>query len=226
MKKEKKKGPVKLLSRRRLAVRRILIAAAVYVLITHLTVVGVLFPRQGLYVNEELMGAGHGRVVARDWTPEFYWNMLVYLSENENATMLSGTRLTYLGWMDAFGVPVDCSKEQPVYGGYWYLSRSEKNRRMLYFFGRVDDPEITAVEVQAQYEVYEDGKARRMMAFSAYTPQDEWMEKEGRRYFLIRSWPLEWPYESSMYPVLIGYGENGTEITRMELEEGTYSYFN
>ena len=221
---KKKDNRVKLLSRRRLAVKRILTAAAAYLLVTHFTVVGVLFPRHAIYVNEEIMGTGHGRVVTRDWAPDFMWNMLVYLTENENAALLSATYLSPLGWMDGFGVPLDCSKEQPVYGASWTCSRDDK--KMTYFVGRVDNPDIAAVEVQMLFDDYDSGADWQFKRFSAYIPREDWIVKDGKSYFLTRSRLLEWPQNAIPYPVLIGYDEDGTEIVRMDLKDGTYSTYN
>lgn len=224
---KKKESVVKLLSRRRLAVRRILIASAVYVLITYFVGFGILFPSQSLYMNEELMGTGRTHVIARYTAPEIYKTLQIYFSENEHVTMLSGTHLTYLGWMDAFGVPVDCSKEAPMYAGQWWLYRQDKGY-VLYIFGRVDDPEIAYVEVEMQYEAPPPPGGQgsyRLTAHTVSSQRSEWIEKNGRSYFLIRELPEEWPYEFSIYPAVVGYNADGTEVIRLEDIEGASSYY-
>ncbi|MCI9332862.1 MAG: hypothetical protein HFG05_11965, partial [Oscillibacter sp.] len=95
MKKEKREI---LPSRRRRTVRRVLIAAAAVLLVNRIFLIGLLFPIQALRHIEERAGTGRTAVVCRDWAPEIYKTGLVYLTENENVTMLSAVRLSFYGW--------------------------------------------------------------------------------------------------------------------------------
>ena len=90
MKKEKKG---RLSSRRKRSLRRVLIAAAAVLLVNRIFLIGLLFPIQALRHIEERTGTGRTAVVCREWTPEIYKTGLVYLTENENVTMLSAVRL-------------------------------------------------------------------------------------------------------------------------------------
>lgn len=218
MKKEKQ------FSRRRRALRRVLLAAVLLFLVNHLLLTGLLFPIQAIRHNEERLGTGRTAVVCRDWAPEIHRSHLIYLTESENVTLLSGTYLTYLGWMDSFGVPVDCAEAAPIHGGSWNMGRGDKPS-LFYVFGRVDDPEIEKVEVQVQYEDWENGEARRT-AFAWESPREDWKKKDGRFYFLFQKYPMDWSvYPASIHPVAIGYDADGNEIARAELDQGASTYF-
>ena len=89
----------------------------------------------------------------------------MYLTENKNVTMLSGARLTLCGWMENFGVPLDCTEEEPIHGGWWGMSRQGRDP-LFYVFGRVDDPRIDLLTVQVWYEDWAGFKAVRRDIFS------------------------------------------------------------
>ena len=57
--------------------------------------------------------------------------------------------------------------------------------------------------------------------------REDWMEKEGRRYFLFRTYPpFDWSgYRSAFYLVAIGYDAGGEEIAYVELEQGASSSY-
>lgn len=222
MKKEKRQ---KLPSRRKRTLRRILIAAAAVLLVNRLLLIGLLFPIQAVRHTEERMGTGRTSVVCREWVPEIHWSQLLYLTENEHVTMLSGAQMSPFGWMDAFGVPLDCSEEAPIYGGWWSIDSNDE-QSVYYVFGRIDNPDITYVKVQAQYEDSKTGEVVRRTAFEWGSSREDWAEKDGRRYFLLRKYPMDWgEYPSPIYPVAIGYDASGNEIARAELDEGASSHF-
>lgn len=54
----------------------------------------------------------------------------------------------------------------------------------------------------------------------------ELMEQSGRRYFLVKD-RGEWDTDryNRLRPILLGFDESGSEILRMEIEEGIYSYY-
>lgn len=212
-------------SRRRQALRYAFRAVITLLLVNHFLLIGLLFPIQAIRQNEEREGTGRTAVVLRDWAPELYWSHLIYLTESENATMLSGAYLTYLGWMGGFGVPVDCSEPAPVYGGWWSLNRQDKPG-LFYVFGRIDDPDIAYIKVQVQYEDWTSGEPVRRTAFEWGISRENWAEKDGRYYFLCRKSPMDWSeYSSPVQPVAVGYDKDNREIARTELEQGASSHF-
>lgn len=214
-----------LYSRRRGALRYAVRAAATLFLVNHFLLTGLLLPIQAIRRGEERLGTGRTAVVLRDRAPEVHRSHLIYLTESENVTMLSGAYLTILGWSDGFGVPVDCSEAAPVYGGYWSLS-PKKGQSLFYVFGRIDGPDIESLEVQAQYEDWESGGPVRHTAFSWTSRRADWAEKDGQYYFLFRKYPVDWSaYPSSIYPVAIGYDGSGNEVARTELDQGASAFF-
>ena len=211
--------------RRRKALRRILIAAAALFVVNHVFLVGLLFPIQAIHRNEERMGTGRTATVCRDWTPELRWSHLVYLTENENVTLLSGAYLDWLGWTDGFGVPVDCSKEAPMHGGYWYLNHDDT--QVLYIFGRVDDPAIVRIKVVGEYvDFQETDLPAKEMQMELASEAADWMEKDGRRYFLFKTVNYgknTWGYFD---PEVIGYDKYYYEVARMNINEAASTIYN
>ena len=212
------------LNRKRLALRRLVTAAVLMVLINHFFLLGSIFPRQCIWNLEERKGVRHTSVVARDWTPEIHKTHLVYLTENEETTLFGSTYLSLYGWFEGFSVALDCSEEAPLYAGRSYMSRDDG--KVWYFFGRVDDPAIETVTVSLCAEEYDSES-------HAYTGREvrrlttaELTEKDGRRYFLLRD-SGEWDNDigSSPRPVAIGYDSDGNEVARMDIEQGNASYF-
>ena len=136
----------KLRSRRRTALRRILIAAAAYLIVTCVLGTGVFFPTQIIRQNEERHGTGRTSIVAWDWEPEIHQTQMLYLTGNEHVTFLIGSYRTFLGWMSNFTSAVDCSKEEPLYASQISVSTFGRNPKdFFYYYGRVDDPEIRCV---------------------------------------------------------------------------------
>lgn len=213
-------------TRKKTAFRRILMGVTALLLVNHFLLVGLVLPIQAVRRFEEREGAGRTRVVCRDWAPEVHWSHLNYLSGNENVTMLSGAYLHVYGWTDAFGSVVDCSEPAPLHGG-WCSQTANDELSLYYVFGRIDDPEIVDLQIQAQYEDWESGEAVRRTAFAWGSPREDWLEKDGRRYFLFRKYPLDWgAYPSPIYPVAIGYDAAGNEVARRELyDNGSSSHF-
>lgn len=212
-------------SRRRQALRYAVRAVIALFLVNHFLLMGLLFPIQAIRRGEERMGTGRTTVVLRDRAPEVHRSHLIYLTESENVTMLSGAYLTILGWTGGFGVPVDCSEAAPIYGGYWSMSR-EGGQSLYYVFGRIDDPGIAYLKVRVQYEDWTTGADIRRTAFEWGSSRESWAEKDGRCYFLFRKYPMDWSsYPSPIYPIAIGYDAEGNEIVRTELDQGAFSYF-
>lgn len=222
MKKEKREV---LPSRRRRTARRVLIAALAVLLVNRVLLIGLLFPIQAIRHNEERLGTDRTAVICRDWVPEIYKTGLVYLTENEKVTLLSGTHLEPYGWMDSFGVPVDCTEEAPIHGGWWAMSREGRDS-LFYVFGRVDDPGIDLLTVQVWYEDWASGESVRRDAFSWGLAREDLLEKDGRYYFLIKNYPVDFgEYTSSLKTTVTGVDLEGNVIAEVELEEGASSFY-
>ena len=220
-----KRKEKRLSSRRRRTLRRVLIAAVTLFLVNRIFLVGLLFPIQAVRRCEERESTGRTNLVCREWTPEIYKTGLVYLTENEKVTLLSGTRLTLYGWMDNFGVPVDCSEPAAVHGGWWAMSR-EGRGSLLYVFGRVDDPDIDLLTVQVWYEDWSSGVPVRRNAFSWGLEREDLLEKDGRYYFLIKNYPVDFgEYTSNLSTTVTGVDLAGNVIAEVELDGGASSSY-
>ena len=112
-------------SRKRTALRRTAIAAAVIFCVNFFMHIGLLLPIQAIWQLEEREGARHTPVVTRDWAPEIHKTHLVYLMENDETTLFGSTYLSVYGWFAGFSVALDCSEEAPLYAGRSYMSRDD-----------------------------------------------------------------------------------------------------
>ena len=212
------------LNRKRLALRRLVTAAVLMVLINHFFLLGSIFPRQCIWNLEERKGVRHTSVVARDWTPEIHKTHLVYLTENEETTLFGSTYLSLYGWFEGFSVALDCSEEAPLYAGRSYMGRDDRN--VWYFFGRVDDPAIETVEISLRSQEWNEAAQAPLYREIRCLTAEDFRGKGGRRYFLLRD-SGEWDNEtcSSPQPAAIGYDRFGNEVARVDIEQGNASYF-
>lgn len=210
-------------SRRRRTLRRVLIAAAAVLLVNRIFWVGFLFPIQAIRYNEEHAGTGRTAVVCRKWVPEIFKTGLVYLTENENVTMLSGTYLSFCGWTNIYGVPLDCGPEAPIHAGWWSLVRLEEAGR-FYVFGRVDDPDIDWMEVyfmRPDDPLGEERIGRAHGNYGVHRGDGGWMGKDGRSYFLFEADLVDWSeYPTGLRAVAVGYDEDRNVVAQVDLEEG------
>ena len=212
--------------RKRKALRRIAAAALLLVLINHVFLIGLLFPIQAIRHNEERMGVGWTSVVCRDWSWEIGWNYLAYLTQSEEITMLSGANLGFLGWTNHFGVPLDCSGDAPLYGGWWSVNRGG-DRTLLYAFGRIDDPAVSRLRIEVQYVEADEttGTVFRTNHFAWSSQRENWVETNGHTYFLSRkNLSDRGKYSGISEMVAIGYDGEGNEIVRQELETGASAH--
>lgn len=206
-----KRKEKRLSSRRRRTLRRVLVAAVTLFLVNRIFLVGLLFPIQAVRHCEERAGTGRTAVVYRDWAPEIYKTGLVYLTENEKVTMLSAVRLSLYGWMEVYGVPLDCTVEGPIHGGWWTLYRKEEPSQ-FYVFGRIDDPDIDRLNIL--WTIEGDGDSDMWVV----SDSGEWMERDGRRYFLCSFGNAN--AAAYKFPLVVGCDEAGKEIARIGLEHG------
>lgn len=207
MKRKEKRLP----SRRRRTLRRVLMAAVTLFLVNRIFLVGLLFPIQAVRRCEEREDTGRTNLVCRDWAPEIYKTGLVYLTENENVTMLSAVRLSFYGWIEVYGVPLDCTVEGPIHGGWWMLYRKEEPSQ-FYVFGRIDDPDIDRLNIL--WTIEGDGDSDMWVV----SDSEEWMERDGRRYFLCSFGNAN--AAAYKFPLVVGCDKAGKEIARIGLEHG------
>ena len=206
-----KRKEKRLSSRRRRTLRRVLAAAVTLFLVNRIFLVGLLFPIQAVRRCEEREDTGRTNLVRREWAPEIYKTGLVYLTENEKVTMLSAVRLSFYGWMEVYGVPLDCTVEGPIHGGWWTLYRKEEPSQ-FYVFGRIDDPDIDRLNIL--WTIEGDGDSDMWVV----SDSREWIERDGRRYFLCSFGNAN--AAAYKFPLVVGCDEAGKEIARIGLEHG------
>ena len=214
----------RLLTRRRAALRHIALCLTLMLLIQHVMHLGLLLPIQTVRQQEERAGIRHTRVVERRWTPEVQRTNLAFLTENDQATLFSSCHLTLYGWMANFHVAVDCTGEEPLYGGFAFQYGDEE--RAWYGFGRVDDPEIQRVELSLQSQMWDSAAQSYYMEEVRRLTDIPLEEQSGRRYFLVKD-SGEWDSEKYSTPqvVVIGYDSHGNELFRTEIEDWIATMF-
>ncbi len=211
-------------SRKRAALRYMAIAVVAISCVNFFMHIGLLLPVQAIWQLEERAGAKHTSVVTRDWAPEIHRTHLVYLTENENTTLFGSTYLTVYGWMAAFGVALDCTEGAPLYAGRSFMSRDDG--KVWYFFGRVDDPVIETVEISIRTNEYDSQSHAYVGDEVRRITNVELLEKDGRRYFLVRD-SGEWDNDAHSVPrpVVIGCDGQGKEVVSLDISEGNSSSF-
>lgn len=214
-------------TRRRRALRRLVLAAAVLLLSNHLLGVGLLLPVQAVRQVEERQGAPHGAVLDRLWTPEIHRTHLVYLTASEKAVTIADTYLSVYGWIGGFGWSLDCTTGEPLYAGEMTMYRDEREGTVCCYYGRVDDPTIETVMISVRGELYDETtktayweEAARLTA----EPED-FLERKGYRCFLLSHIITDWPYDSGRHAWATGYDAAGNVVAEFEIQEGTHSYF-
>lgn len=213
-------------TRRRRALRRLVLAAAVLLLSNHLGV-GLLLPIQAIREVEERQGAPHGAVLDRLWTPEIHRTHLVYLTASEKTVTIADTYLSVYGWISAFGWSLDCTTGEPLYAGEMTMNRHGREETVCCYYGRVDDPAIETVAVSVRGQVYDEAAqtARWEEAIRLTAGPEDFLEWEGQRHFLLSHVITDWSYDSSRYAWVVGYDAAGNVVTEFEIQEGTHSYF-
>lgn len=224
MKRNKEKTPLP--SRRRRALKYLFVAALAVLLVNYTLHIGLLLPVQALRQVEERAGV-RGRIVTWRWEPRVHKTGLFFLTENEDMVLLGNTYLTALGWMPGFGWAVDCTGGGPLHAGE-IASRREGGETVWQFYGRVDDPKIETVEISLRIITGYD-EARRENVYEEHTRltvnREEFLEKEGRSYFLADCQLEDWPEDSGVYAFAIGLDGGGKTVAEFEIGEGTHSYY-
>lgn len=165
-------------TRKRLALRWILLALAFLLLANRLLGVCLLLPIQAAHRSAELQGIGRTRLVERHWEPELRATGLLYLMENENALLVTDTHFGLLGWETERGSAVDCTGDAPLYVGQYHTAC--EGGTVNYIFGRVDDPDIQRLE----FEIHSGENGENTSCLTS--ARSEWMTNGKYTYFLVR----------------------------------------
>ena len=212
----------KVLTRKGKALRRLARFLAIMLVVNWVFGIGLLFPRQAIWQQQEREGiTGHMRVVDRDWVPEIGVTHFRYLMQNEKAVMLAGTNLTLYGWMGAFSTALDCTTGEPFYAAMDSLHKDDNS--VYYFWGMIDDPEVDCVVISLCHQEYHDGQDSYPEDFRFYSNGEDWMEQDGRTYFMICK-RVDWPHDTRIHAYAIAMSK-GQELYRMEIKDGASSHF-
>lgn len=225
MKKDKSRTPLP--ARKRRALKYLTIAALTVVLVNYTLHTGLLLPIQAIRAVEEREGVPHGRVVTRLWEPAVHKTGLFYLTENETMVLLGNTYLSLLGWTPGFGWALDCASGAPLYAGETSSCR-DGGETVWHFYGRVDSPEIETVEISLRSITgYDQERGENLYEEQVLLAagREDWLEKEGRRFFLLRCQLEDWPEHSGVNAFAIGRDAAGNLVTEFPIEEGIHSYY-
>jgi len=220
----------RLSTRKRRALRRVLILLALVIASWALGSYGYL-PSDSLREMEEMQGIGRTEMLRRIWSPATDgWNRMVYLSANENAVMLSGCFWNpFEGWTGSTYSIIDCSAEEvPVHSCVHLESNSGEGEKMTTMvpvrtFGRVDDPAVEVIEMRLW--MTRVGEERRQIAVQRSERKD-WLELNGRTYFLMQTDRLEWEGPVFFEPMLRALDANGNVVTEYEVYTWAWSRHN
>lgn len=217
----------KLYSRKRWVLRRFAVFLIALLAVNHFLQLGFLLPIQGIRQVEERLGAPHGAVLDRLWTPEIHRTHLVYLTASEEAVTIADTYLSVYGWMGGFGWPLDCTTGEPLYAGEMTMYRDGgAHGTVCCYYGRVDDPAIETVTVSVRGAYYKDGEERWEEASCLTAGPEDFLEWRGSRHFLLHEvMDGDWPYGSGRHAWVIGCDAAGNVVAEFEIEMGTHSYF-
>lgn len=221
------KERTKLSSRKRRALRYIIIAAITILVVNYGLNIGHLLPIQSVRLQEELHSVpGYTRVVKRMHVPEIHRSHLLYVTGNDKATAISGTHLSIIGWTDAFGNALDCTTGAPLYAGGMVMNRDETDAVWVYY-GRVDEPAIKKVEISIRHQVWDEntGKDDWEEVFCLTAGETDFIEKDGYRYFMMKL-PYDWPRAAgAAHSFALGYDAEGMLLVEQKLEEMNYCFF-
>lgn len=215
-------------TRRRLALRSLVLAAVWLLAANHVFGIGLLLPVQAVRQAEET--AGTGRTDVMTWTrePDVGKTMRVYLSANDSAVLLTPVYLSVCGWMDGGGLALDCSGQAPFYAGWRKLTWQDTDS-IYYVFGQVEQPDITRLHVGLMDAVQgsETGE-EQVERLGVDTEKASWLERNGMWYFLLRipdsALPFFWVGRDDAFSVTVtAYDQTGQEIAYLERISDTAS---
>ena len=151
----------------------------------------------------------HGETLARLWTPEVHATHLVYLRGSEKAVTIADTYLTVYGWMGGFGWTLDCTEDAPLYAGEMTMRQDDQTETVCCYYGRVDDPDITRVEISVRRAYYVDGPEQWEETANLPVEGEDFIVRDEGRYFLAEDVIDDRSHESYHRAWIIAYDEDG-----------------
>ena len=208
-------------TRRRLALRGLVLAAVLLLAANQVFGIGLLLPVQAVRQAEETTGAGRTDVMTWTREPDVGKTMRVYLSANDSAVLLTPVYLSVCGWMDGGGLALDCSEQAAFYAGWRKLTWQDTDS-VYYVFGRVEQPDITRLHV-GLVDAVQGGETgeEQIERLGLDTEKTSWPEQEGAWYFLLRipdsALPFFWVGRDDPFSVVVtAYDQSGQQVAHME----------
>lgn len=202
----------KQLTRRQRAIRNVLIAVFSILLVQNLGSYA-LTPMQAIANAKEASGIyDPTEVVAVQSVPEMHRLHRLYMIENENTVALSSAVFRFIGWDGSFVWEVDCTQDLPVHWGCVSMSRHNQSNgeKIRFIYGRIDDENIVRIEL-VDISVGEEIDCIDL-------PRDEWIEKDGKVYFLHK---VTQPEILTAQSFLNCYDSEDNLLHVMKLEKGS-----
>lgn len=183
-----------------------------------------LLPRRGIYYSEENVNMGRTSVIRSLGSIPMKKTGLnrLYLCANDNGMLMALTRFYFLyGWLDYGFHALDCSHSAPVHIGAYSISRTygeEEYERIWYLYGRVDEPDAASLQISIGYH---DEKDAWVSIEKLELPEVEWLEAEGRTYFVRELPEMDiWNYD---YPIEVMAELTDTQGNLLHQQEVTQS---
>jgi len=221
----------KVVSRKKRAIRWMMVAAITIVLFNLQFQIGYIFPHQTLRRIEQSYGCGKTEILFG--STEQTTRQMVYLSANEHAMIFTDPKLAWHGWYDQTGKVTDCSDSKTLRCGFevltranrWDEERYEGQRvpvgylRVPYAYGRVDDPNIAEVQITYRVRWHSNANVSRiteLVTCTASTYEEDWKEQDGSRYFLLRIEPQDKENMTAVYDAvdMTGLDSEGNTVVK------------
>lgn len=208
-------------TRRRLALRSLILAAVLLLAANYVFGIALLLPGQAVRQAEETTGTGRTDLVTWTREPDIGKTMRVYLTANGNAVLLTPVYLSVCGWMDGGGLALDCSDGAPFHAGWRKLTWQDTDS-IYYVFGRVEQPDITKLHVGLM-DTVQGGEAgeEQVERLGVDTEKASWLERDGMWYFLLRipdsALPFFWVGRDDPFSVVVtAYDQSGQQAAHVE----------
>ena len=171
----------KIWTRKRKALCLTAVTLALFFLFQYTYGICLIHPAQARWEAEQFYGCGSTERICHVWDGAV--GQHVTLSSNEHALLLLGTYSTLSGWSCRDRDAVDCTEDAPFYGGTLRLSDGAVED-VVYAYGQVNDAAIDTIQLSFCFAADEMSPAETHIYL---TDKASWHEKDGQRYFLLRS---------------------------------------
>lgn len=184
-------------------------------------------PEHALREVEEMTGTGPTQVIRELGSlPVGTKERKMALAANDNAVLLFARQFGLgNGWESGGYSVLDCSTDERIHTASWQLScrNGEEKTVAVYFFGRVDDPEIEELSIRL---VWPEAGSEGRTDWNKTLGREDWFTWNGHTYFLAsHSFPGRWNEDYGIGMTL--QARDGAGIwTEVGFQHWTASYLN